>query len=171
MSPSILSALETKPEDARPITQQVIDCLNVWQRFVDRYPKGEDLPTRPVWSMEFGATYPYESETPHAAGLAPAVLVTRAVMACDLGSLPRDKRMLGLPSHARVTDDAFPDWKIEFIRQNREIYRRNRAWIDKWIPEILAVPVEPSEARMELQGRRAGHLEVRHPVSGVRRAE
>src|SRR5262249_40009595 len=69
VSTSILSALEKKPEDARPVTKQVIDCLNVWQRFVEQYPKGEDLPTHPIWSMEFGATYPYENETPHAAGL------------------------------------------------------------------------------------------------------
>ncbi|MGH7224644.1 MAG: DNA cytosine methyltransferase, partial [Gemmataceae bacterium] len=27
---SILSALEKQPEDARPVTKQVIDCLNVW---------------------------------------------------------------------------------------------------------------------------------------------
>jgi DNA (cytosine-5)-methyltransferase 1 len=33
---SILSALDKKPKGARPISQQVIDCLNVWQRFVKR---------------------------------------------------------------------------------------------------------------------------------------
>ncbi len=166
---SILSALETKPADAKPITQQVIDCLNVWQRFIDRYPKGEDLPTRPVWSMEFGATYPYESETPHAAGLR-RLCWHKGSHGCDLGSLPRDKRMLGLPSHARVTDDAFPEWKIEFIRQNREIYRRNRAWIDKWIPEILRFPSSLQKLEWNCKGgeRDIWKYVIQFRASGVR---
>src|SRR5262245_33748181 len=57
-----------------------------------------------------------------------------------LGELARDKRMLGLPSHARVDEDQFPNWKVQFIRQNREIYRRNRAWINRWVPSILPFP-------------------------------
>ncbi len=65
---SIIDALETKPKDARPLSEQVIDCLNVWQMFVERFPKLVHLPTFPIWSMEFGATYPYEDKTPFAVG-------------------------------------------------------------------------------------------------------
>ena len=65
---SILSALDKQPADARSLPPHVIDCLNVWQQFVQRFPEDEHLPTFPIWSMEFGATYPYEHTTPHATG-------------------------------------------------------------------------------------------------------
>lgn len=136
---SILSALEKSPKDARPISKEVIDCLNVWQHFIDHYPKDENLPTHPIWSMEFGATYPYEDETPHAAGLR-RLCKSKGSHGIDLRGLPRSERMLGLPTHARTKADRFPDWKVRFIRKNREIYRRNKAWLDKWIPEILKFP-------------------------------
>jgi site-specific DNA-cytosine methylase len=51
------SVLEKKPLNAKPLTQQVIDCLKMWQRFIKRFPKGKQLPTFPIWAMEFGADY------------------------------------------------------------------------------------------------------------------
>jgi DNA (cytosine-5)-methyltransferase 1 len=36
---SILSAIEKEPADAKPLSHQVIDCLNVWQQFISLYPK------------------------------------------------------------------------------------------------------------------------------------
>ncbi|MGO8849047.1 MAG: DNA cytosine methyltransferase [Isosphaeraceae bacterium] len=166
---SILSALETSPEDARPVTKKVIDCLNVWQRFVERYPKVEDLPTHPIWSMEFGATYPYESETPHAAGLR-RLCWYKGSHGVALRDLPREKRMLGLPSHARVETDEFPDWKIQFIRQNREIYRRNRAWLDKWMPDILPFPSSLQKLEWNCKGgeRDIWKYVIQFRASGVR---
>lgn len=166
---SILSALETKPEDARPITQQVIDCLNVWQRFVERYPKDEDLPTHPIWSMEFGATYPYEFETPHAAGLQ-RLCRSRGSHGTALRDLPRDQRMLGLPSHARVETAEFPEWKIQFIKQNREIYQRNKPWIDKWMPGILQFPSSLQKLEWNCKGgeRDIWKYVIQFRASGVR---
>ncbi|WP_373650319.1 DNA cytosine methyltransferase [Schlesneria sp. DSM 10557] len=166
---SILSALEKNPADARPVNKQVIDCLNVWQKFVERYPKDEDLPTHPIWSMEFGATYPYEDETPHAAGLQ-RLCWTKGSHGQDLRDLPRAERMLGLPSHARSEEDRFPDWKIHFIRQNREIYRKNKAWIDKWMPEILAFPSSLQKLEWNCKGgeRDIWKYVIQFRASGVR---
>src|SRR5206468_492615 len=59
---SIKEVLERKPADARPIPAQVEECLMVWQDFLDRIPKDEKIP-HPIWSMEFGATYPYRNRT------------------------------------------------------------------------------------------------------------
>ena len=166
---SILSALETRPEDARPITKQVINCLNVWQRFVERYPKDEDLPTHPVWSMEFGATYPYENETPHAAGLR-RLCWSKGSHGVPLRELPREERMLALPSHARTETAEFPDWKIEFIRQNRQIYRRNRVWIDRWLPSILPFPSSLQKLEWNCKGgeRDIWKYVIQFRASGVR---
>ena len=42
-----------------------------------------------------------------------------------------------LPVYARDPVARFPKWKIDFIRQNRCLYERNKSWIDKWIVSIL----------------------------------
>lgn len=166
---SILSALEKQPEDARPITKQVIDCLNVWQRFIERYPKDEDLPTHPVWSMEFGATYPYEDETPHAVGLR-RLCLSNGSHGTPLREVPREVRMLALPSHARNEAAKFPKWKIEFIRQNRDIYRQNKVWIDRWLPSILPFPSSLQKLEWNCKGgeRDIWKYVIQFRASGVR---
>lgn len=30
-------------------------------------------------------------------------------------------------------DPSFPDWKKEFVRKNQDLYKRNKAFIDKWL--------------------------------------
>src|SRR5205814_7227990 len=45
--------------------------------------------------------------------------------------------MQALPSHARMHEDQFTRWKIQFIQQNRDLYRTHQGWIDEWIPKIL----------------------------------
>lgn len=143
---SIISALEHNPSDAKPLPKYVIDCLKVWQKFIQQYPKDEQLPSFPIWSMEFGATYPYKHETPHA--VKPTRLGHyRGSHGCKLSDYQNDERFDHLPSHARLQTTTFPDWKVQFIRQNRELYERNRKWIDKWMPEILAFP--PSLQKLE----------------------
>lgn len=143
---SIVHALEDQPQDAKPVTQQVIDCLTAWQDFVERFPKDKELPTFPIWSMEFGATYPYDGETPFAAG--PKRLGHyRGSHGAKLSDLLPDDRELMLPSHARCHDPHFPEWKVQFIRQNRQLYLANKSWIDQWLPKILAFP--PSLQKLE----------------------
>ena len=62
---SVYSVLDTNPTDAHPIPDQVKQCVQVWQNFLDEFPQDSKLPSFPIWSMEFGATYPYEHKTPH----------------------------------------------------------------------------------------------------------
>src|SRR5262249_15026653 len=57
---SIRSVLDEEPSGARGLSQQVIDCLDTWQDFLRRAPKDQDLPWFPIWTAEFGATYPFE---------------------------------------------------------------------------------------------------------------
>jgi DNA (cytosine-5)-methyltransferase 1 len=57
---SIESILDEEPEGARPLPKQFLTYLRAWQKFLDRFPTDEQLPSFPIWAMEFGATYPYE---------------------------------------------------------------------------------------------------------------
>jgi DNA (cytosine-5)-methyltransferase 1 len=160
----IYDALEKNPADARPLPPQIIDCLNVWQRFVELYPKDQHLPTFPIWSMEFGATYPYREKTPFKAGTR-SLCRYKGSFGTDLGGLPPDKRMLALPSHARREDDLFPEWKVEFIRQNRELYANNRTWIDCWLPEIRRFPSSFQKLEWNCKG---GHRDIWQYVIQIR---
>ena len=60
--------IECMPPDARPVPARVDHCLDVWQDFLSQMPESVELPWYPLWSMEWGATYPYEETTPHTLG-------------------------------------------------------------------------------------------------------
>lgn len=142
---SINDVLEADPPDARSLSPQVIKCLRVWQRFVRRFPKNAELPSFPIWSMEFGATYPYEGTTPWAQRHDLARY--RGSHGKKLTNLKGADLFAALPSHARPRTKSFPHWKELFITQNRKFYRLHRRWIDKWLPAILEFP--PSLQKLE----------------------
>ena len=137
------SVLDKNPKRAKRLSKQVIDCLDVWQEFLDNYPKEQPMPTFPIWSMEFGANYPYTTTTPYAKQKEKLPKKLRGRNKLIEGK----KSFTNLPSHARTKQSKFPKWKIEFIRKNRELYRRNKKWIDKWLPKIRAFP--PSLQKLE----------------------
>ena len=60
---SVEKILNRRPVNSRLISAQVNRCLNIWQELLDQMPVQEKIPS-PLWSMEFGATYPYEKITP-----------------------------------------------------------------------------------------------------------
>ncbi len=166
---SIVNALESCPADARQLPNYVVNCLDVWQEFVRRFPKKQDLPTFPIWSMEFGATYPYEQETPFAVGVK-RLGHYRGSHGCKLSNFAFDKRTDHLPSHARGAEKHFPDWKIHFIRQNRELYAANRIWIDKWLAKILQFPSSLQKLEWNCKGgkRDIWKYVIQFRASGVR---
>ena len=122
---SISAVLDENPDGAKMISPQVKKCLQVWQAFIKAFPKKEELPSFPIWSMEFGATYPFEEETPYAAGTR-RLTKYRGNHGIPLKLFPPEARMDGLPSYARSQEDKFPHWKVQFIQQNREFYQRHK---------------------------------------------
>jgi len=166
---SIISTLTKKPRGARPLSKQVIKCLKVWQEFLKRFPKNEELPSFPIWSMEFGATYPFEETTPFAIG--PQKLRHyRGNHGQSLRGIPPEKMMSALPSYARSQEAKFPDWKIQFIRQNRELYRTHKKWIDEWLPKILEFPPSLQKFEWNCKGekRNIWKYVIQFRASGVR---
>lgn len=143
---TIRSILSKEPASARQLSQQVENCLTVWNRFIKAMPNRVDFPPCPLWSMEFGATYPYENTTPHKIGLR-ALRAYRGACGIDLSQFSPDERTAQLPSHARSNRNRFPKWKIRFIDQNRAFYAANRSWIDPILPAIRAFP--PSLQKLE----------------------
>ncbi|MGH9822243.1 MAG: DNA cytosine methyltransferase, partial [Blastocatellia bacterium] len=162
-------ALECDPPDARRLSPQVQQCLEVWQEFLDRFPKSEELPSFPIWSMEFGATYPFEQTTPYALG-PNGLRDYKGSHGRPLLDLPEDQMMLALPSHARKSEDYFPRWKIQFIQQNRNLYRTHQRWIDEWMPKILPFPSSLQKLEWNCKGeeRTIWKFVIQMRASGVR---
>lgn len=136
---SIHSVLDINPSEARPLPQQVRRCLAVWQEFLDLVPKGEKIP-HPLWSMEFGATYPYEDTTPSALSMKKLQSHHGSHGRLLYEARSRFELFEWLPSHARTPQRRFPRWKVGFIRRNREFYERHKSWIDQWKPKIMEFP-------------------------------
>lgn len=168
-STNIRDILDPNPTDARRLTQDKIDVLDIWQEFLDRFPTDEELPWYPIWAMEFGADYPFEDTTPYAVG--PHQLRDyRGNFGRHLRRLPSFERLANVPKYAQTTALAFPDWKVKFIAYNRDLYRRHQRWIDKWKKHISKFPPSLQKLEWNCKGEiryiRA-HL-VQFRASGVR---
>ena len=166
--PSLKTILDEKPTDARALSQQVIKCLNVWQDFLDRIPKDAPLPSYPLWSMEFGATYPFETETPFKTGVE-GLWQYRGSHGKSLGVRGLD--ILGmLPSYARIPEDTFPSWKKHFIRSNRAFYEKHKLELKPWLPSILEFPASLQKLEWNIQGgeRDLWKYVIQFRASGVR---
>jgi DNA (cytosine-5)-methyltransferase 1 len=140
---SVMSVLDSSPSDARPLSSAVLECLQTWDDFLKASPSELQIPSFPLWAMEFGATYPYEDETPFALSqeLGSRGLASYAgAFGASLADLTIEEQMKLLPSHARRENYQFPKWKIDFIRQNRRFYADNRSWIDPILPRIKQFP-------------------------------
>lgn len=132
---SIQAVLDDHPPEARYLEPHFVEYLDAWQDLIDALPSDEPLPTWPIWAMEFGASYPYLSSTPYARGFRDLGRYTGA-LGRSLARLRTHETEEALPSYARERAQEFPDWKIEFIRKNRDFYRRHRKLIDRWLPQI-----------------------------------
>jgi len=168
--PSIHTVLDCHPPEARLLSRQVRKCLEVWQEFLNLMPRDEKIP-HPLWSMEFGATYPYEETTP-------SRLTTeelgryRGSYGHPLdGAKDRDEMFKLLPSHARTAQERFPDWKIQFIKKNRQFYEKHSKWLDNWMPKIIEFPSSFQKLEWNCQGEKVLRLNryvIQLRASGVR---
>lgn len=122
------------PSNAIQIGNDEKVCLEIWQEFLSSVPPYTKIPGYPIWAMEFGATYPYQDRFPFQ--------LTQQQLAHYKGNFGKSltgktltEQFADLPSYARVDDD-FPDWKIEYIKKNREFYEANKSYIQKVVDKI-----------------------------------
>jgi len=167
---SVRDILDTNPPDAKPLSRKVLDCLDVWQDFLSRAPRELELPSFPIWSMEFGATYPFEDVTPCEYGLdrLGRYSGSHGIPLCWATDI---ERIALLPSYARTRRrKRFPKWKIDFIRQNREFYWENQSWIDPWLFTILNFPPSLQKFEWNCKGgeRNIWNYVIQFRASGVR---
>lgn len=171
---TIRSILDMKPPDARRLNLNFIEYLDAWQEFLDRFPKSRELPWFPIWAMEFGATYPFEDETPHARRFHKLGWY-RGSLGKQLKGLTPEEVKDSLPSYAREEVRVFPDWKKDRIRWNREFYQENKKIIRPWLPRIRSFSQSFQKFEWHCKGGerslwkymiqfRASGIRVRRPV-------
>lgn len=133
---TIKSILDTNPASARKLPAAAVGYIKAWQDLLDKLPSDEQLPSFPIWAMEFGANYPVR-------GLPPTRLSVNDLKSFkgsfgqSLRGLKKKSAVLAaLPPYARSSSTSFPAWKVEFIEQNRAFYRKHKRIIDAWLPSI-----------------------------------
>lgn len=171
---NIDSVLDDNPADAKKLSAQVNECLEVWDEFLKAVPPDVKLPSFPLWSMEWGATYPYENTTPHELQKqfgSDGLKGFKGSHGTMLGYFKTaEKQLAALPSHARTPQATFPKWKRDFIRQNRQFYDDNKAWITPWLPKILKFPSSLQKFEWNVKGgkRNIWDYVIQFRASGVR---
>jgi DNA (cytosine-5)-methyltransferase 1 len=135
---------KAEKEETR-LLDHYVDCIEHWNKLLGRLPTKLDLPSFPIWGDEIDASYPYLSHTPYSI----AARELRKILRIN-GSAVLQKRdlMARLPSYARERERRFPDWKVAFIRQNREWFEQVRPYISKrWLGALKEFP--PSLRKLE----------------------
>ena len=147
----IHSVLDRKPQDAASLPRRVEQCLSVWQEFLDILPGNAKLPSFPIWATEFGATYPYESDS---LSKYSAHRLSRysGSFGKSLGGLSKAEQILALPSYARGSHVVFPKWKKNFIRQNRAFFAEHEALLVGWRTKLLFFPFSWQKFEWNCQG-------------------
>lgn len=143
----IKSILDKNPASAKKIDKEELECLKLWQDFINRIPKKDKLPGFPIWSMEFGATYPFEKTTPYVL-TSDELSDYLGAYATPLKGLSKDEQLKLLPSYARTSQKKFPEWKQDFIKRNREFYNKYKKQINPVAREIQNLK-QPSWQKFE----------------------
>ena len=136
------SSLTAQERSETTLTERQAECIDIWQSIVERLPEGS-LPTFPLWSYEWGATYDFESKTPHAT---PAFQLSRQLGASP--DLSKRELLKLMPAYARASVRRFPNWKVSFIQRNRDWYQQYKRFIRKQNLEALR-SLQPSLQKLE----------------------
>lgn len=132
----------------KPLPDRELESLAIWQEFLDNLPRSCKLPSFPIWSMEFGATYPVNGKAPYHM-TKNDLSGYRGIYGIDLKGLQKKNQLELLPSYARgkQKNKEFPKWKQNFINQNRDFYNQNKVFIDPVLPKLRQLP--PSWQKLE----------------------
>jgi len=139
------SILTNKPKDGRYLSPQYCAYLEAWQKILRAIPKKANITAFPLWAMEADATYPYEGKVPLARTLKELSTFKGAFGAPLIGR--RSDVAQTLPPYARALRGQFPEWKQDFIRQNREFFSRYGHLIGPELLKLKSFP--PSFQKLE----------------------
>ncbi|MBU0460273.1 MAG: DNA (cytosine-5-)-methyltransferase [Nanoarchaeota archaeon] len=137
---NIRTILDKKSINFRRMSKEQIRCINVWQKIIKVIPKEELLLSFPIWSGEFDANYPFEKRAPISLKLSKLQDYKGNCGKSLKNAKTKEEALSLLPSYARVNQEKFPDWKIRYIKQNREFYKKHKKIINPYLKELRTFP-------------------------------
>jgi DNA (cytosine-5)-methyltransferase 1 len=139
---NISDVLDNYPHDSVYLDTKQVECLKVWQEFLDCIPRNEPLGF-PIWSFEHLATYPYKDVTPFS-----SVNLNNYKGAFGQSLYKEDHLSELLPSYARTEQGQFPKWKKNYIKLNRNLFKKYEKDLTDVMPKIFSLRV-PSWQKLE----------------------
>lgn len=145
---SILEFLDANPENATKLEDEKILVVELWQEFINKIPKEDSLPSFPIWSMEFGATYPFEDEIPYRSS-SNALGRCKGKFGIPLKGMTRKEKFENLPNYVKKNQlnkvtkepEPFPTWKKHYIRSNRAFYKKYKKELAPIVEKIKELGV------------------------------
>lgn len=131
---------DTTDDTSLKIEPEKLDVLNTWQQFLDILPQGTK-PYSPLWSMEFGATYPVEDINYYEVE-AETLWKYKGRFGTSLYGLNKEEILAKLHNYIQHQKGVIPKWKQNFIKQNRRFYEDNKSYIDPILPKIKSLQVK-----------------------------
>lgn len=130
--------IDRNPIITKQLSKENIECLNLWQEFIQSIPKENKIIGAPIWAMEFGATYPYEDEFPHV--MSEIELGNyKGNFGKSLANMSKETQFENLPSYS-IVENEFPAWKKRYIRESRNFYAENEKYIKNVVKKISKLP-------------------------------
>ena len=134
----IKSIIDESARDFMHLREETQNQLKIWQEFINELQsRGEKVPTFPIWAMEFGADYEFVDRAPAFQSIK-ELKNKKGKFGKKLTGNSLEEYLSHLPNYAITRKNyKFPDWKIQYIKRNREFYSRHKKWLDLWLPKIL----------------------------------
>ncbi|WP_417832862.1 DNA (cytosine-5-)-methyltransferase [Terasakiella sp.] len=135
---NISDYLEKGPKEDISLKEETIKHILHWEKFIkniDRIGKN-DIPRFPVWSMEFGATYPYKDKATSRYTLS-QLNKTKGKFGIHINAESKTDLKNYLPKYSLTNQDVFPKWKTKYIESNRNFFLNHLDWIEDWKMDIV----------------------------------
>ena len=163
------SRLTQAEREFSSLSASQLSAISLWQQLIDNLPgKSADLPSFPLWSEEFNASYPFHFCTPYSSLISndPSLNPITAESTVSL-----DTELAKLPPYARDKQLMFPRWKRRFLQQNRDWYEGYKQYIpDTWLEELRTLPHTYRKLEWNVKGSSSSILDhcIQFRPSGVR---
>lgn len=133
----IKDIIDENEKDYVKIKPKTREQLAIWQEFIDQIVAHKNkMPHFPIWAMEFGANYEFESIAP-AYQKIDELLGRKGHLGKKIEGKTKKECLECLPVYARTNKSRkFPDWKIKYIQQNRKFYEDNKEWLESWLEKV-----------------------------------
>ena len=130
--------LEKGPAEDIPLKPNTLKHILHWESFVLNIEKKglNDIPRFPVWSMEFGANYPFKEKATRNFRVS-ELNNFRGKFGKPISLISNDDLEFFIPKYSLSKQDAFPKWKISYIENNRIFFEKHKDWIENWKKDIV----------------------------------